>query len=130
MLGWSYYGQLGDALPVSSKVPVDVIGLSAGVVAVSPGFDHSCAVTSAGAVQCWGRNLYGQLGVGPNVVNNAVPTDVIGLTSGVSSVSAGVEHTCALTTAGHVKCWGDNTSGQLGNDSTKGTDEPVDVMGF
>jgi alpha-tubulin suppressor-like RCC1 family protein len=128
--GWNYYGQLGDSTQLSSKVPVDVLGLSAGVVAVSPGFDHSCAITAAGGVQCWGWNLFGQLGAGPNVLGEAIPTDVVGLTSGVSSVSAGVEHTCALTTAGHVKCWGDNTSGQLGNNSDKGTDEPVDVVGF
>ncbi|MEP7121711.1 MAG: hypothetical protein ABJE95_12405 [Byssovorax sp.] len=128
--GWNYYGQLGDSMPSNSTVPVDVIGLSAGVVAVSPGYDHSCAITAAGGVQCWGWNLYGQLGVGSGVVNNAVPTDVNGLTSGVLSVSAGVEHTCAITTAGNVKCWGDNTSGQLGNNSSKASDEPVDVIGF
>jgi alpha-tubulin suppressor-like RCC1 family protein len=128
--GWNYFGQLGTgSWGKNSLVPVDVVGLSSGVLAVSPGFDHSCAITSAGGVQCWGWNLFGQLGDGP-VVNNAVPTDVIGLGSGVLSISAGLEHTCALTSAGTVKCWGDNSSGQLGNSSLKQTDEPVEVVGF
>jgi len=75
MLGFTAWGQRGDSTPTSawfSPVPVGVEGLSSGVVSVSAGFDHTCAITAAGAVKCWGSNDTGQFGDG-STTSNAVP---------------------------------------------------------
>ena len=109
--------------------PVDVAGLTNGVAAVSGGWFHTCAVTTAGGLKCWGLNSNGQLGDG-TTTDRTTPMDVVGLTSGVAAVSAGSGHTCALTTAGAPKCWGLNTSGQLGDGTQTGRRPPVDVVGF
>jgi len=105
-------GQLGDGTNISRSAPVDVLGLSSGVTAVAAGPDHTCAVMADGSVKCWGANFNGMLGDGTRISRN-VPTDVVGLTSGIAAISAASIATCALTTAGAVKCWGSNSDGAL-----------------
>ena len=112
--GENAFGQLGDGTNNWSNVPVDVTGLASGVAAVAAGDAHTCAVTTAGGVKCWGDNLYGKLGDGTNTPSS-VPVNVSGLASGVTAIAAGKFHSCALTTAGGVKCWGSNYSGGLGD---------------
>jgi alpha-tubulin suppressor-like RCC1 family protein len=127
--GFNGYGDLGDGTNNDSRIPVGVVGLGSGVTAVSGGFDTSCAVTTGGAVKCWGYNIYGQLGDG-TTTNSNTPVGVLGLGSGVASVSAGADHTCAVTTGGAVKCWGYNIYGQLGDGTTNDSTTPVDVVGL
>jgi len=127
--GWNDYGQLGDGTTDNQLEPTDVNGLASGVAAISAGYGHTCALTTAGGVKCWGYNRFGQLGDG-TTDNRLEPTDVKGLASGVAAISAGYGHTCALTTAGGVKCWGHNRFGQLGDGTTDNRLEPTDVKGL
>ncbi len=122
--GSNGYGQLGDGTTLDSVVPVEVIGLGAGVAAISVGGEHTCALTGAGGVRCWGLNANGQLGDGTRI-DRATPVEVTGLSAGVAALSAGVRHTCAVTTSGALKCWGDNFAGQLGDGMI-----PIDEQSF
>jgi hypothetical protein len=117
--GSNAYGQVGNGFTAFANEPSAVTGLAAGITAVTVGSYHACALTTAGAVWCWGRNNYGQLGDGTNA-NRAAPVSVSGLTAGVLEIAAGGGHTCARL-ATHVACWGRNLSGQIG-DHTAGTD--------
>ncbi len=130
--GQDTYGQLGnDAVAANKPTPVDVLGLTSGVASVSAGANHTCAVTTAGGLKCWGYDFYGQLGNDGALTNQPTPVDVLGMPSGVASVSAGAYHTCAVTTAGGLKCWGHDGSGQLGNDAAfTSLPTPVNVLGL
>lgn len=122
--------QLGDNSITQRNVPTQVYptGLLAGrnVSEVSAGRIHSCAVAD-GLAFCWGTNTYGQLGTNNNTTY-AVPTAVvtIGVAIGkvVSDISAGGNHTCAIM-SGAAYCWGYNSTGQLGNNSTTASTYPV-----
>ncbi len=122
-------GQIGDGTTVDRYIPVDVTGLASGVVAIAAGASHTCALTSAGGVKCWGWNFSGQLGDG-TAVDRHTPIDVAGLGSGVAAIAPGWEHTCALTGAAGIKCWGRNDSGQLGDGTATNRLAPVDVSGL
>ncbi len=108
---------------------MQVVGLEAGVAAISTFSDTTCALTTAGGVKCWGDGFYGQLGNG-ETEDSAVPVDVIGLDRGVTAITVGSGHACAMTDTGVVKCWGDNSDGQLGDGTTESSDVPVDVVGL
>jgi alpha-tubulin suppressor-like RCC1 family protein len=84
---------------------------------VAAGGYHTCAMTTTGAVICWGANAAGRLGDG-TTTQRLTPTPTSGLGGGAAAIAPGFNHTCALTTSGGVMCWGDNYYGQLGDGTT------------
>jgi alpha-tubulin suppressor-like RCC1 family protein len=127
--GWNGNGQLGDGTQTQRLVPTDVSGLSSGIATLSLGESYTCAVTTGGGVTCWGLNSDGQLGDG-TTTRRLTPVSVIGLESGIATVTTGDSHTCALTTGGGVKCWGHNGSNKLADGTTISRSTPVDAIGL
>ena len=127
-------GQLGNGEDNDSLVPVHVSWPnSESIVDISAGRWHTCAITSAGRAMCWGYNSNGQIGDGTSGADadKKFPTQVQGLESGVFEISAGRLHSCALTSGGGAKCWGDGTNGGLGNGVLDGDQRtPQDVIDF
>jgi alpha-tubulin suppressor-like RCC1 family protein len=110
-----------------STVPVAVPGLG-GVVGISAGSHHTCAVLATGGVECWGDNTLGELGDGTTTARSS-PVAVTGISHAIS-VSAGLQHSCALLQAGAVQCWGDNSLGAIGDGTTTTRLTPVTVTGI
>jgi alpha-tubulin suppressor-like RCC1 family protein len=126
--GYNSDGQLGNNSTTSSLTPVPVQGLAAGVTAIAASLRHACAIVN-GAVQCWGDNSDGELGYGGAGTKALTPVPVQGLSSPVSAVAAGVTHTCAVVN-GAALCWGDNSSGALGDGTYHSAPTPVQVQGL
>ena len=122
-------GTLGDGKTGRVLVPMDVPGLLSGITGLSVGSYHAFAFLDAPGMKCWGDNKYGQHGDG-TTVDKKEPADVSGILSGVTVISAGSRHTCALLDTGGVKCWGWNEYGQLGDGTTTDRASPVDVSGL
>ena len=127
--GFGESGQLGNGMSQGSSVPVQVVGLSAKVVAVAAGFAHTCAIDLNGQVWCWGENVYGMLGDG-TLTGSDVPVGVVGLSKPAVAIAAGELHTCIVDSTGAAWCRGWNVAGQLGNNTTQNSDVPVDVLGL
>ena len=79
---------------------------------------------TTGQARCWGNNLDRQLGGGFNFGFSGVPVAVINLNSGVSRITAGLGHSCAIVSGG-IQCWGVNDEGQIGDGTTEQTFGPV-----
>jgi alpha-tubulin suppressor-like RCC1 family protein len=114
--GYNAYGQLGDLTSTDRHTPTTVSGV-ANAVAVATGTYHSCALNADGTASCWGLNNVGQLGNGQAMstapYGSSTPIAVTGLSNAVA-IGAGGFTTCALLSDGTVRCWGSNSSGQVG----------------
>ncbi|NOY92749.1 MAG: hypothetical protein GXP55_16285 [Deltaproteobacteria bacterium] len=106
-------GQLGDGnMDMAYRESAErVVGVP-GAISLAAGDEHTCVVTDAGEVWCWGANDFDQLGA-PRSDPATRPRRVPGITGAVS-VTAGTAHTCTLLATGHAMCWGNNGAGQLG----------------
>ena len=121
--------EMGENLPVVGLDP------SLPIAGVGAGSEETCARTSAGTVKCWGSNGYGQLGLGdknnrgdnPNEMGT-LPSVSLGSGETATAFRGGLWHMCALLSGGAVKCWGENSKGQLGlgDISTRG-DQPGEM---
>jgi hypothetical protein len=108
--------------------------LTPGVIAISAGSNHTCAIEKSGLVQCWGLNEYGQISspAGTFFAISAGYTHTCGIDSSgtvqcwgqdnhgqstppggiFSTITAGANHTCAIDSIGLVECWGQNSNGE------------------
>jgi alpha-tubulin suppressor-like RCC1 family protein len=123
-------GRLGNGSILDRTTPVRVVDGAGTPIAAPSGFvsaggAHSCVSNVAGQqrVACWGRNLSGELGDGSTVSRSRAA--VIGSMLGVSSVTAGGQHSCAELHSGDVLCWGSNTSGQVGDGTLQSRSSPT-----
>ena len=122
-------GQLGDgSTTTSSSIPVAVSG-GLTFSAIAAGYWHTCGLTTAGAVYCWGYSDQGQLGNGSTTYSLAPVAVSGGLTFSAIAIGEAASHTCGLTDVGAAYCWGRNLEGELGNGSRTSTSTPVAVSG-
>jgi alpha-tubulin suppressor-like RCC1 family protein len=112
--GSNQSGQLGDMSEDDASSPIDAFGVIR-YVSVATGDQHTCGATKQGKVFCWGGNARGQLG-NASATLSRVPFPIrMNRRVNINKVVAGAAHSCALTDQGEAICWGENTSGQVGN---------------
>ena len=112
-LGLGNTTQIGD--DESPTTNVNLGGQTA--IAISSSYDHTCVVLTNGKVRCWGRNDFGQLGLGntTQIGDNENPTTNVDLGPvDAIAVSTRGTFTCIITTTNRARCWGENRSGWLG----------------
>ncbi len=117
---WCWGNLLGDGTKNTSANPVAVAGDHT-FNNLATGWGHACGLTPGGEAWCWGGNSYGALGdgsiyLGGQVIESTAPVAVAGGLAFVE-ITAGGDHTCAISTQGLAYCWGENWAGQLGDGS-------------
>lgn len=124
-LGYNDIDTRGDASGSMASLDSVYLGFNKTATAIATGDYHTCVIVNSGSVKCWGRNNYGQLGLGnmntyghtTNSMNN-LSFVYLGLLRTAKAIALGSGHSCALLDNGTVKCWGRNEQGQLGYDDT------------
>ena len=130
ILAWgeNSFGQLGTGSTAVENTPVEVVapgGISFAVI--SAGLQHSVALADNGEAYTWGRNIFGQLGLG-SYDDQHTPVAIPALSGiKISNLAAGYTSSVALGENGKAYAWGANTGGQLGDGSTDYQSSPVEV---
>jgi alpha-tubulin suppressor-like RCC1 family protein len=119
-------GKIGDSYNSNRLTSVQISSI-VGVTSVSAGLDHTIALKSDGTVWAWGANLYGQLGDSTAPSTSFTPRKIPSLAN-VVAISAGNNHNLALKSDGTLWAWGNNSYGQVGNNSTSTVYNPVQVL--
>jgi hypothetical protein len=136
VLAWGYNqrGQLGNGTTIDSNVPVAIGGFGEltgkAVSAVAAGGSHSLALRADGTLAAWGFNHRAQIGVtGATQSASPVALDLSGILVGrtIAGMIPGGNHNLARLSDGTIVAWGDNTNGQLGDNSTEIRTSPVTV---
>lgn len=144
--GQGLYGQLGqgntntigdNANEMGDNLASISLGSGRTATAVFAYGYTTCAKLDNGALKCWGRNTNGMLGLGDtanrgdgaNEMGDNLPVVSLGTGRTASKVDGGLDFSCAMLDNGTVKCWGNNTRGQLGKDNSTHLGDNANEMG-
>jgi alpha-tubulin suppressor-like RCC1 family protein len=125
-------GEVGSsAVALSTRSPTPVLVEGGHVFSsIAAGWVHACGIVTNGDAWCWGSNTSGQLGIGTidSLVRYRSPLLVTGGLK-FRQLSLGSRHSCGLSTDSLAYCWGENATGQLGDNSTSRQSVPTPVAG-
>ena len=127
--GGNLSGDLGDGTQTERVTPVQVTGVT-DVAQVAAGNQFTVALTTNGSVWAWGDDEFGQLGNTPTHALIDHPVETVAGGSGITQLSAGLDHVLALTSGGGALAWGDNLDGELGDGNNASVVGPVHVTGL
>ena len=127
--GRNYAGHLGDNTVTKRSSPVQTIALGTNWKQVSVGFYHSAAIKTDGTLWVWGKNSYGQLGDN-TITDRSSPVQTIALGTNWKQVDCAFGHTAAIKTDGTLWMWGNNGSGQLGDNTTTKKSSPIQTIAY
>ncbi|HEY4157399.1 MAG TPA: hypothetical protein VGM29_04850, partial [Polyangiaceae bacterium] len=143
--GHNEFGSLGlgdleirgdDPTEMGDNLPTVALGTGRHALRIASNSGHTCALLDDNALKCWGYNGVGQLGLGdtqdhgdePGEMGDALPAIDLGSGRHATNVYVGGFHTCAELDDQTLKCWGDNSWGELGlEDSERRGDEPGEM---
>ena len=128
--GSNQHGQIGSETSpfIHVEEPVRVFEGDDGAKKIATGWIHSCAVMLDGSVRCWGANSDGQVGDG-STSDRFSPITVLGPSVGVVEIGVSDSHSCVVRSSGQLVCWGKNTDGQIGDQTTINRLSPVTADG-
>jgi alpha-tubulin suppressor-like RCC1 family protein len=125
--GDNAYGSLGDNTTISKSSPVQTITFGTNWMKVVCGSYHCAAIKTDGTLWAWGRNTYGQLGDN-SVTHRSSPVQTIAGGTNWKNVDCGYRYIAAIKTDGTLWIWGDNTYGQLGDNTITRRSSPVQTI--
>jgi alpha-tubulin suppressor-like RCC1 family protein len=117
-------GQLGDNTITSKSIPVTTFAGGTDWKQVAGGGRHTAAIKTDGTLWAWGQNTYGQLGDN-TITSKSIPVTTFAGGTNWKQVSSGLSHTAAIKTDGTLWAWGQNTYGQLGDNTITSKSIPV-----
>jgi alpha-tubulin suppressor-like RCC1 family protein len=125
--GWGLnnFYQLGRGNTATVGTPTQIGNLTSDWYKISTGKEHTIAIKTDGSLWAWGRNNFGQLGVGDNSTKTT-PTKV-GISSNWKNIECGNYYTMAIKTDGTIWGWGYNINGQLGIGNNTSQPSPVQI---
>ena len=129
--GQNDQGQLGDGTQIDRYVPTPITAVPANrtLAALAVGVNTTCTILDDGNVACWGQNYMGQFGDGTYTSSNS--SSYTSLPAGRTAIAldTGAQHACAILDDNSAVCWGNNSDGQLGDNTTNSSNVPVPVAG-
>ena len=127
--GYNNQGRLGDNTTTDRSSPIQTITFGTNWKQVSCGYHNTAGIKTDGTLWNWGYNYNGQLGDN-TIVRKSSPVQTVAFGTNWKQVSSGYYNRAAIKTDGTLWCWGKNSYGQLGDNTTTGRSSPVQTITY
>ena len=125
--GDNAFGQIGDNTTSTQSSPVQTIAGGANWKQVSYGNQHTAAIKTDGTLWLWGYNARGQL-ADNTTVSKSSPVQTISAGTNWKQIACGFESVAAIKTDGTLWLWGNNSNGQIGDNTRTNRSSPIQTI--